>query len=259
MTFKLFSIIPTDCFVPRNDILLTYHFKKTMKKLSIFFILLLINQALTAQSKKDYLVTITTPWGDMHALLYDETPQHKANFLKLVDDKFYDNLLFHRIINLFMIQGGDPESHTAKQGMMLGNGDVGYKVPAEITSELFHKKGALAAARDNNPTKASSGCQFYVVHGQVWNDIMLQQQMARSPKRVFTDEQKQVYKNIGGTPHLDGNYTVFGQVIDNLWVIDSVAIQKRDGSNRPLKDIPMKITCKKMRKKKITKLYGWEF
>jgi cyclophilin family peptidyl-prolyl cis-trans isomerase len=230
-----------------------------MKKLSLLFVLLLINQILIAQSKKDYLVTITTPWGEMHAILYDRTPQHKANFLKLVDDKFYDGLLFHRIINLFMIQGGDPESRTAKQGMMLGNGENGYKVPAEITPELFHKRGALAAARDGNPAKASSGCQFYVVQGQVWDDETLKERMMRTPKRVFTDEQKQVYKTIGGTPHLDGNYTVFGQVIDNLWVIDSVATQKKDGNNRPLKDIPMKITCKKMRKKKITKLYGWEF
>jgi cyclophilin family peptidyl-prolyl cis-trans isomerase len=233
--------------------------QKTMKKAFIFFTLLLINQALTAQSKKDYLVTITTSWGEMHAVLHDQTPQHKANFLKLVDDKFYDGLLFHRIINLFMIQGGDPESRTAKQGMMLGNGENGYKVPVEITPELFHKKGALAAARDNNPTKASSGCQFYVVQGQVWDDETLKERMMRTPKRVFTDEQKQFYKTIGGTPHLDGNYTVFGQVVDNLWIIDSVATQRRDGNNRPLKDIPMKITCKKMRKKKITKLYGWEF
>ena len=230
-----------------------------MKKILSFCALFFINQLLTAQSKKDYLVTVTTPWGDMHAILYDQTPQHKTNFLKLVDDKFYDELLFHRIINLFMIQGGDPNSRKAMTGGMLGNGDVGYKIPAEITPELFHKKGALAAARDNNPTKSSSGCQFYIVQGQVWNDTMLQQQMARSPQRIFTDEQKQIYKTIGGTPHLDGNYTVFGQVIDNLWVIDSVATQRRDSNNRPLKDIAMKITCKKMRKKKITKLYNWKF
>jgi cyclophilin family peptidyl-prolyl cis-trans isomerase len=242
---------------------MTFHLyinqQKTMKKLFLFLSLLFINQALIAQSRKDYLVTITTPWGEMHGILYDQTPQHKANFLKLVDDKFYDGLLFHRIINLFMIQGGDPESRTAKQGMMLGNGENGYKVPAEITPELFHKKGALAAARDGNPAKASSGCQFYVVQGQVWNDETLKERMMRTPQRVFTDAQKQVYKTIGGTPHLDGNYTVFGQVVDNLWIIDSVATQRRDGNNRPLKDIPMKITCKKMRKKKITKLYGWEF
>ena len=230
-----------------------------MKKNLIIILLLFVNQSLTAQSKKDYLVTITTPWGDMHALLYDETPQHKANFLKLVDNKFYDGLLFHRIINLFMIQGGDPTSRTVTAGVLLGNGENGYTIPAEITPELFHKKGTLAAARDNNPTKASSGCQFYVVQGQIWNDITLKQQMARTPLRTFTDEQKQVYKTIGGTPHLDGNYTAFGQVIDNLWMIDSVAIQQRDRNNRPLKDIAMKITCKKMRKKKISKLYGWKF
>ena len=230
-----------------------------MKKTLTILSLLLINQVLTAQSKKDYIVTITTPWGSMHAILHDQTPQHKANFLKLVDDKFYDGLLFHRIINSFMIQGGDPQSRTAAQGMMLGNGENGYKVPAEITPELFHKRGALAAAHDGNPAKASSGCQFYVVQGQIWNDETLKERMARTPQRVFTDVQKQVYKTIGGTPHLDGNYTVFGQVIDNLWVIDSVATQRRDGNNRPLKDIAMKITCKKMRKKKITKLYGWEF
>jgi peptidyl-prolyl cis-trans isomerase B (cyclophilin B) len=230
-----------------------------MKKLILLLISLTIFQQGQAQSKRDYLVTITTPWGKMHAILYDKTPKHKTNFLKLVDDEFYNDLLFHRIIDGFMIQGGDPKSKTAKQGEILGDGDVGYKVDAEITPDLFHKKGALAAARDNNPQKASSGCQYYVVQGKIWNDKTLKEQMARSPQRVFTDEQKQVYKTIGGTPHLDGNYTVFGQVIDNLWVIDSVAKQPRNGQNRPLKDIAMKIKCKKMRKKKITKLYGWEF
>jgi peptidyl-prolyl cis-trans isomerase B (cyclophilin B) len=230
-----------------------------VKKNLLILSLLLTNQLLIAQSKKDYLVTITTPWGEMHAVLYDQTPQHKANFLKLVDDKFYNGLLFHRIINLFMIQGGDPDSRKAVKGEILGNGDVGYKIPAEITPKLFHKKGALAAARDNNPTKASSGCQFYVVQGQIWNDSTLKQQMARTPQRNFADTQKQTYKTVGGTPHLDGNYTVFGQVIDNLWVIDSVATQKRNAQNRPLTDITMKITCKKMRKNKITKLYGWEY
>ena len=112
-----------------------------MKKIFAIFILLLVNQQLTAQFKKDYLVTITTPWGDMHAILHDQTPQHKANFLKLVDNKFYDGLLFHRIINTFMIQGGDPQSRTAAQGMMLGNGDVGYKIPAEISPNFSIKRG----------------------------------------------------------------------------------------------------------------------
>jgi cyclophilin family peptidyl-prolyl cis-trans isomerase len=231
-----------------------------MKKIILFILaLFFLNQSLKAQSKKDYLVTIGTPWGEMHAVLFDKTPKHKANFLKLVDNKFYDGLLFHRIIDGFMIQGGDPNSRKAKPKEMLGNGDVGYKIDAEILPDLFHKKGVLAAARDNNPTKASSGCQYYIVQGKIWNDSTLQQQMARSPQRVFTDEQKQVYKTIGGSPHLDGNYTVFGQVIDNLRVIDSVATQKRDSQNRPLVDLPMTISCKKMRKKKITKLYGWGF
>jgi peptidyl-prolyl cis-trans isomerase B (cyclophilin B) len=230
-----------------------------MKKILVFIVLLVANQQTQAQSKRDYLVTITTPWGEMHAILYDKTPKHKTNFLKLVDDKFYNDLLFHRIVDGFMIQGGDPKSKTAKKGEILGDGDVGYRVDAEITPDLFHKKGALAAARDNNPQKASSGCQYYVVQGKIWNDKTLKEQMGRSPQRVFTEEQKQVYKTIGGTPHLDGNYTVFGQVIDNLWIIDSVAKQPRNAQNRPLKDIAMKIECKKMRKKKITKRYGWEF
>jgi peptidyl-prolyl cis-trans isomerase B (cyclophilin B) len=146
--------------------------------------------------------------------------------LKLVNKKFYDGLLFHRVINTFMIQGGDPKSKGAAQGTMLGEGDVGYRVPAEILPNIFHKKGVIAAARDNNPEKASSGCQFYVVQGKVWDDKTLAEQMKRSPLRTYTPEQQQVYKTIGGTPHLDGNYTVFGQVLDNLWVIDSVATQK---------------------------------
>ncbi len=165
-----------------------------MKNIRLLFLLLIVNQSLIAQSKKDYLVTITTPWGDMHALLYNETPQHKANFLKLVDNKFYDGLLFHRIINLFMIQGGDPTSRTVTAGVLLGNGENGYAIPAEITPELFHKKGTLAAARDNNPAKASSGCQFYVVQGQIWNDITLKQQMART-LYYWTYRQKNGFKN----------------------------------------------------------------
>jgi cyclophilin family peptidyl-prolyl cis-trans isomerase len=230
-----------------------------MKKTLLFFLLLLVGQSLIAQSRKDYLVTIGTPWGEMHAVLFDKTPKHKANFLKLVDDKFYDGLLFHRIINGFMIQGGDPKSRQAKPNELLGDGDIGYKIDAEILPDLFHKKGVLAAAHDGNPAKASSGCQYYIVQGKVWNDSTLRLRMALSPQRIYTDEQKQVYKTIGGTPHLDGNYTVFGQVLDNLWIIDSVAAQKRNAQNRPLQDLPMKVSCKKMRKKKISKLYGWEF
>ncbi|MDI9878193.1 peptidylprolyl isomerase [Flectobacillus longus] len=219
-----------------------------------------ISQVSSAQlfkKRRDYLLTISTPWGDMHGILYNSTPLHKKNFLKLVNKKFYDGLLFHRVINTFMIQGGDPQSKGAAQGTMLGEGDVGYRVPAEILPNIFHKKGVIAAARDNNPEKASSGCQFYVVQGKVWDDKTLAEQMKRSPLRTYTPEQQQVYKTIGGTPHLDGNYTVFGQMLDNLWVIDSVATQKRDSNNRPLMDIAMKISCKKIKKKKITAQYGY--
>ena len=131
-----------------------------------------------------------------------------------------------------MIQGGDPKSRQAAPGESLGNSDIGYKIPAEFVPALFHKKGALAAARDNNPEKASSGCQFYVVEGKVWDDEGLAKQIIRSG-RAFTDEQKLTYKTLGGTPHLDGNYTVFGEVIDGLAVVDSIAKQPRDATDRP--------------------------
>lgn len=190
-----------------------------MKKLVL---LLLLPIACLAQKKtqnhknRDYLVTVTTDLGVMNVILYDETPQHKANFIKLVDQKFYDGLLFHRVIQNFMVQGGDPNSRTAKTGAPLGNGDPGYTIPAEFVPARFHKKGALAAARNNNPEKASSGSQFYIVQGRVWDDEGLGKQIERIKSlngRVPTEAQKQVYKTLGGTPHLDGNYTVFGEVI----------------------------------------------
>ncbi|WP_420150724.1 peptidylprolyl isomerase, partial [Spirosoma sp.] len=202
-----------------------------MKKFILF--ILLVPSVLMAQNrkKKDYLVTLTTSYGPMRIVLYDQTPKHKENFIKLVKDKFYDSLLFHRVIPMFMIQGGDPNSRKAETGEPLGMGSVDYKIPAEFVPALFHKKGALAAARDNNPAKESSGCQFYVVQGRVWNEADLQKQMERIQAmkgRLPTDEQKQVYKTIGGAPHLDGNYTVFGEVIDGLAVVDSIAKQTRD-------------------------------
>lgn len=233
-----------------------------MKK--FLLLLLLIPTVLPAQNrkKKDYLVTLTTDFGPMRLVLYDQTPKHKENFIKLVDQKFYDSLLFHRVIQNFMIQGGDPNSRKAQADQPLGNGEVGYTVPAEFVPTLFHKKGALAAARDNNPEKASSGCQFYVVQGRVWDDAGLQKQVERIQSmkgRLPTDDQKQVYKTLGGTPHLDGNYTVFGEVIDGLAVVDSIAKQPRDPQDRPLKDIRMMMTGEWVKKKKITKQYGYKF
>jgi cyclophilin family peptidyl-prolyl cis-trans isomerase len=232
---------------------------------SLLFLLLLFPLLTEAQNRKrkDYLVTITTPYGPMRLVLYDQTPKHKENFIKLVGQKYYDSLLFHRVIQNFMIQGGDPNSRKAPAGEPLGNGDIGYKVPAEITPALFHKKGVLAAARDNNPEKASSGCQFYVVQGKVWTDEELRKQIDRShiqaPGRVFTDEQIQTYKTLGGSPHLDGSYTVFGEVIDGLAVVDSIAKQPRDQRDRPRQDIRMTMAGDWVRKKKITKQYKFKY
>ena len=210
------------------------------------------------KKKKDYLVTITTDAGAMRLVLFDETPLHKANFIKLAQEKFYDGLLFHRIIEAFMIQGGDPNSRNAKPKESLGNGDVGYKIPAEIRPNLFHQKGALGAARDNNPQKESSGCQFYIVEGRPMKGADLDRQLERATRKT-TDAQKEVYQTRGGTPHLDGGYTVFGQVIDGLAVVDSIATRPRDARDRPLKDIAMQVSVEQMRKKKITKKYGYSF
>lgn len=210
------------------------------------------------KSKKDQLVTIATPEGDIQLILFDQTPLHKENFLKLVNEKFYDDLLFHRVIENFMIQGGDPKSKNAEKGAALGNGDNGYKVPAEFVPELFHQKGALAAARDNNPEKESSGCQFYIVQGKVWKPEELTAQAGRAARKP-TEEQIKVYTTIGGTPHLDGAYTVFGQVINGMQVVDKIAKAEKDQRDRPLEDIKMKVSVKKISKKKITRKYGYRF
>lgn len=233
-----------------------------MRKYILLLLLMPVLSVAQNRKKKDYLVTLTTDFGALRLVLYDQTPKHKENFIKLVDQHFYDSLLFHRIIPLFMIQGGDPNSRRAKAGAPLGNGDIGYKIPAEFVPSLFHKKGALAAARDNNPEKASSGCQFYIVQGRVWDDEGLQKQLDRIQTlkgHLPTDEQKQVYKTLGGAPHLDGNYTVFGEVIDGLAVVDSINKQPRDELNRPLKDIRMRLTGDWVKKRKIKKQYGYTY
>ena len=219
---------------------LTYSTVHLFIRVLIFLLLPLVSAAQN-RKKKDYLVTINTQYGPMKVVLYDQTPKHKENFIKLVGEKFYENLLFHRVIQNFMIQGGDPNSRNAPVGEPLGNGDVGYKIPAEIVPTLFHKKGSLAAARDNNPEKASSGCQFYVVQGRVWSADELQKQVdrnhARAPGRIFTNEQKQTYKTLGGSPHLDGNYTVFGEVVDGLDVVHKIGKARTGPNDRPAKDI----------------------
>lgn len=226
--------------------------------LSGIFCLLSLSVFAQKNSKKDEVVTLKTSEGTMRIILFDETPKHKANFLKLVNDGFYDDLLFHRVIDDFMIQGGDPESRNAKPDQNLGKGENGYKVPAEFSPKLFHQKGALAAARDNNPTKESSGCQFYIVQGRKWSKNDLDKQAARAARKL-TDEQRKVYETVGGTPHLDGSYTVFGQVIDGMEFVDKIGSVKTGERDRPEKDVSMKMSVKKMKKKKITKKYGWKY
>jgi peptidyl-prolyl cis-trans isomerase B (cyclophilin B) len=232
------------------------------------------------------MIEMTTNYGTMIFELYNETPLHRDNFVKLVNDKAYDSLLFHRVIESFMIQGGDPDSRHAKSGVILGEGDLEYSVAAEFRSNLFHKKGALSTAREETLGRVSSAMQFFVVQGKVYNDSLLDNAELRINKmlarhyllnqpeneklwadlknaeedetkytvlndsinamvQTFTDfepyripeSHREVYKTIGGTPHLDQNYTVFGQVIEGLDVIDSIAKVKTDKWDRPTKNV----------------------
>ena len=192
--------------------------------------------------KRDVLMQTTM--GDMVIRLSDSTPLHRDNFLKLVKVGYYDSLLFHRVIKNFMIQVGDPNSKRAEAGKPLGDGGPGYTVPAEFRKTLFHKKGALAAARtgDNiNPSKASSGSQFYIAQGKVFTDAGLDSvETFRLNGRKIPAEQREVYKTIGGTPHLDQGYTVYGEVVKGLDVLDKIAaVQTSRGQDRdrPLQDV----------------------
>lgn len=200
-----------------------------------FFLLLFLGSGCSSLSRmgnrRDQLVTISTPHGDMKLVLYDQTPRHKQNFLKLAKEGFYNGTTFHRVIKDFMIQGGDVNSKDADKTND-GSGSIGYTLPAEIRPELTHQRGAVAAARlgDNvNPSRESSGSQFYIVH------------------------------NPQGTPHLDQKYTVFGQVIAGHEVIDKIANQVTDRRDRPVDDVRMTVKVEKMPKKKIAKLYGYEY
>lgn len=219
-----------------------------MKKLAtlILFSLAFLTQASAAGEGKnkqkgtpvDTLVVISTSFGDMKVRLFVETPLHRTNFIKLASSGFYDSLLFHRVIRNFMIQGGDPLSKNASPGLMLGGGDIGYTIPAEFRDTIFHKKGALCAARTENPEKASSGCQFYIVQGQVFP--MDQLTMIESQRGLkFTDQQKQLYTTVGGSPWLDGAYTVYGEVIQGMEVIDMIAAVKTAPGDRPVEDVRM--------------------
>lgn len=199
-------------------------------------------QKKSTPTKKPAMVQITTDYGTIKIKLYDETPQHRDNFIKLAKEGFYNGTLFHRVIQGFMIQGGDPNSKNAPAGQPLGMGDVGYTVPAEFNPALIHKKGALSAARTENPTKASSGCQFYIVQGKTYTDAELDQMEMRTGIK-YTPAQREIYKKSGGTPHLDMNYTVYGEVTEGLDVVDKIAAVQtnRQAGDRPVQDVKMTV------------------
>lgn len=185
---------------------------------------------------------IETDFGNMKVELYESTPKHKANFIKLANEGFYDSLLFHRVINGFMIQGGDPQSKNAPSHQRLGTGGPGYKIDAEIGAPHF--KGTLAAARQGgsaNPLKKSSGSQFYIVQGKPYTEASLKN-LATSKGVDYNAAQLEKYKSVGGTPQLDMDYTVFGEVVDGMDVIDKIAAVKTNPSDRPLEDVRMKVS-----------------
>ena len=208
---------------------------------NILLPLLLASISYTIQAQSIYPnVVIETTQGKMVVVLYDNTPFHCENFINLVNDGFYNGQLFHRVINNFMIQAGDPETKNAEPVVRYGTGGPSYTIPAEFIPEYYHKKGALSAARqgDNvNPQKESSGSQFYIVQGKRLSDADLDAFEKRGMHIKFTPEQREVYKNQGGTPHLDYSYTVFGEVIEGLEVIDKIAAQPTDANDRPVTDV----------------------
>ena len=270
-----------------------------MRKLII--LLLIILQACTMN--KDVIITISTSYGDMKAILYDETPLHKKNFIELSESGKFNSTIFHRVMNDFMIQGGDVN-------LINDEKVIDYTIPAEFNENLFHKKGEIAAARtpDNvNPDKESSGCQFYIVDGKVfteneltldinaiyegvrmllkdeeYSDLQKQfidlqtnpegtQKLALSLKdlveekyglktqKLISKEKLEAYTSVGGAPHLDGGYTVFGRIVEGLDVIDKIASVQIGQGNKPLEDIPMTFKVEKISKKTITEKYGYQY
>jgi cyclophilin family peptidyl-prolyl cis-trans isomerase len=229
-----------------------------MRKLMFLFTCVVIYSALHAQkdstvTKKDRKrdVLLQTTVGDITIRLSDSTPLHRDNFLKLVKVGFYDSVLFHRVIANFMIQGGDPESRRAADGVMLGNGGPGYTIPAEIRQSMFHKKGVIAAARtgDNiNPQRASSGSQFYIVQGKIFTEAGLDSTERFRLNRRLPDAQREVYKTIGGTPHLDQSYTIFGEVVRGMDIVEKISVVKTN-RDRPIENVRI-IKAKLVKRKK---------
>ncbi len=193
------------------------------------------------KAEKEQMVKLTTEYGDIIIKLYNETPLHRDNFIKLAKEGFYNGTLFHRVIKGFMIQGGDPQSKAAVAGAQYGNGGPGYTIPAEFNTKFIHKKGALSAARlgdGQNPLRASSGSQFYIVQGKTFTNMEINQ-MEQRARMKYTPEQKEIYMTLGGTPFLDRQYTVFGEVVMGLAIVDKIAATKTLPGDRPEKDIKM--------------------
>lgn len=279
-----------------------------MKKITFILLCICLISA-CQETEKVPLVKIRTKFGVIKLVLHDETPVHKANFLKLIREGKFDSLLFHRTIQGFMIQGGDPDSKHAVAGQALGDGDVGYTLPAEFNEHLFHQRGAVGAARDDNPEKRSSGIQFYIVQGRKITLNELKTDMKNLRKGVLDLSQKpgfdsveiklqamretvgyvayrknlmelkplvekelnivldmdvsqekiEAYTQFGGTPHLDNDYTVFGQVVDGMDVVDRIAAQPTDSLDRPLSDLRFFVEVEEMDKAEIEQLYHYQF
>lgn len=214
---------------------------KLMKKISLLlFVCILFTSSCAKRNDNEPVFKIETTEGTIIVKLYAKTPQHRDNFMKLVEANLYEGVLFHRVIKDFMIQAGDPDSKNAGPKVVLGSGDVGYTVPSEIVfPKYYHKKGAVAAARqgdDVNPERASSGCQFYIVKGKVFTDAELNA-LEQKKSIKYTEQQRADYKTVGGTPHLDNAYTVFGEVIDGIEIASNISLVKTGKYDRPLEDV----------------------
>ena len=209
-----------------------------MNRLTTLLLFGILLTLFSCGNKENTYAIIETSFGNMKVMLYNTTPKHRDNFIKLAEDGFYDSLLFHRVIGAFMIQGGDPDSRNAPPGATLGMGGPGYQIDAEIGAP--HLRGSMAAARNNNPQKMSSGSQFYLVQGQKIDDNYLDETERRQNIR-YSPEQRKLYKEIGGTPFLDNDSTVFGEIVEGLDVLDKIAAVPTDAGNRPLEDVRMKV------------------
>ena len=216
-----------------------------MKQTGLCLLCLLLVIATDARNRK---VKMITSKGSIVVKLSNKTPLHRNNFVKLVKQGYYNGILFHRVIKEFMIQAGDDSTKQSVPGKRYGSGGLNNKIPAEFDSSLFHKRGVLAAARDNNPEKASSGSHFYIVQGKKFTDSTLNEvEMKRMSGRKIPEHYRKVYKTVGGAPHLDQNYTVFGEVVKGMSVVDTIAQMERDQYDRPKEDV--RILRMKLKKK----------